>query len=134
MKVRTGFVSNSSSSSFVIKEPEIKTTAECAYWMLTFIDLGNDSDIEYAISWLLENLDYDEPIMFPWSINFETWIQKTDKGICVETCNNHQWYDLFFYEYIPEVGEGCDLSIPYLDLSTMEPTIYNSLNPIWQRK
>jgi len=70
MKIRTGFVSNSSSSSFVIKNK--KTTAQIAKIMVNIIeedykDDGHKGSIWYdkAMDWLALNLDYDKPIIIP---------------------------------------------------------------------
>ena len=111
MKVRQGFVSNSSSTSFVIKEESIKTTAECALQMLKIVkddyfDEDRESIIEgirkysngkilMAIKWLQNNIKYDGNIYFPWSINYKTYIWKNNNGIFVDTCNNHYWHNHF---------------------------------------
>ena len=101
MKVRNGFVSNSSSSSFVLDTA--MTTAQVATMMmyeikrdwLNWADSCDDDpsfeSFEAALRWLEDNQDYDKPIIFPWSTNYETFIWKNDSGVCVDTCNNHNW-------------------------------------------
>lgn len=149
MKVRNGFVSNSSSSSFLVNDKSIKSIGECAYFMLNLVaqeyeerEWDLSPEFVKALEWLEENTEYDEPIMFPWSINEETWIWKNDKGICVDTCNNHSWYDVVEYLYAGEdwkwdgrpVGIVDLFSInffdsKYLDLSTMEKTKVEVFHP-----
>jgi len=97
MKIRSGFVSNSSSSSFILNHP--MTTAEVATIMLyevkkdwmSYPDPSIPDNFQDAISWLKDNQNYDEPILFPWSCNYETFIWRNTRGICVDTCNNHSW-------------------------------------------
>jgi hypothetical protein len=108
MKIRVGFVSNSSSSSFVVK-PDI-TTSDVALIMLNAIiderkDRYKPEELEKkfgkALEWLHENPNYNDPIMFPWST---TYIWYTNEGIYVETCNNHSWYKYLDFDYI---ADGC---------------------------
>lgn len=113
MKRRTGFVSNSSSSSFVVIDPGLRTTAEVAWTMISIVidnwaawDPKWEGFSEYcrsakaALDFLDSNLDLDEPITFPWSTNEETYIWRNSKGqICVDTCNNHSWEDEIRYKH-----------------------------------
>lgn len=154
MKVRNGFVSNSSSSSFLVNDRGIKTIGECAYCMIGLIaQRYNEREWDfspafvYALYWLEQNTQYDDPIMFPWSINEETWIWKNNKGICVDTCNNHPWYDVIEYLSAGEdwkwdgrpVGNIDPFSTNYfesefLDLSTMKKVTIETFVPLYLRK
>ena len=111
MKIRNGFVSNSSSSSFILDHFE--TTAEVALIVLYQLQMEwmewnnhddeweekdakeknteGEEDFNEAIAWLQENEEFDDPILIPWTTNYETYIWKNDKGICVDTANNHDW-------------------------------------------
>lgn len=142
MKIRSGFVSNSSSSSFIVSNfNRLQTTAQVALLMLdlvaqdylTFDDISKvPDDISNALKWLTDNIDYDKPITFPWSINETTFIWKNDNGVCVDTCNNHHWSEIIDYEYVGDdwqfdekpwgnqqvlFKDSCD---SFLDLSNME--------------
>lgn len=115
MKIRSGFVSNSSSSSFVVK-PDI-TTSDLALIMMNVIK-EDYKDREWmqsgdfikvfdkALEWLYANPNYNDPIMLPWSINDETFIWTTKDGIQVATCNNQNWYDYIEYDYDDEYPCG----------------------------
>lgn len=104
MKLRTGFVSNSSSTSFVIAAD---TSAEAAD-ILSFAIISDLSGVEFVdgdgqnwgrkhierTSSSLEALrsDYNGVILIPYTTNFETWIYPAVDGGCyVETCNNIDW-------------------------------------------
>lgn len=106
MKTRIGFVSNSSSSSFIIQY--VDTTAEAAISMLEFLinewetEYKSDKqvvarikDAEKAVTWLKDNTSYDGPIHIPWTCNYDTYIAKVQINgeyvIAVETSNNHIW-------------------------------------------
>jgi len=136
MKIRSGFVSNSSSSSFVCKSDI--TTSDLALIMMHVIEedrkqwkkeYGEEytpsEDFVKAKQWLYDNPNFNEPIILPWSTNYETFIWTNDEGICVDTCNNQRWWEFIEYKYIsdgfwdnPEctVGQDCE----YLDLSTLK--------------
>jgi hypothetical protein len=100
MKIRSGFVSNSSSSSFIIRKnifPNNKTVAlsmvddyietyKSDYdeddWFINKFKMFKDS---------LNNIDDDCNIMFN-STNYDTFITNLDDNyIHVATCNNIQW-------------------------------------------
>ena len=131
MKVRHGFVSNSSSSSFIVEGNA--TTAQVAITMMYEIksdwegmrsyygeDWKEPESFVQAFDWLSKNQEYNEPILIPWSTNYETFIWRGDK-ICVSTCNNHDWSLVggSYEEYEDRFYEECELK-SFLDLSDMQ--------------
>lgn len=97
MKVRKGFVSNSSSSSFIVNAT---STKEIAIKMMEFLVKREDEDSFFAEKKKIfdENIkkvtDLDTPIYIPWTCNYETYIWKKDKdNFIVDTCNNHGWWE-----------------------------------------
>ena len=106
MKVRNGFVSNSSSSSFLIRFGEnFPDTYSIAKDMLKdkFDDWAdfNDNDDEYNINFIsnnsfrnlkhLKKSNRNTPIFFR-STNYDTYIFKvSDNYAFVDTCNNITW-------------------------------------------
>ena len=158
LKFRHRFVSNSSSSSFIITDRSLKTTAEVAWVMLNMVVENRigwkcssvcDPVMKGALEFLFSDLDFDEPITFPWSINEETYIWKNSVGqICVDTCNNHSWCDEIRYA---DVGDDWkwDLHDPYaiapnpmdrwheveyLNLDTMQRSLRNDWSAQERRK
>lgn len=103
MKQKTDFVTNSSSSSFVFSDKSL-TIKDATIQML---DLIVKEYIEYFgkkggnYNWLdsakrkLNKIDPETNIMFPWSINYESFLYRDSNGyIRVDTSNNHHWEDL----------------------------------------
>lgn len=94
MKIRNGFVSNSSSSSFVIDATE-QTVLEIAFSMVPARNWDEkDTELQEKLLTLIDAPD--RPIAFQ-SCNFDTFIKKVNNIIFVETCNNHMWSDFIDY-------------------------------------
>lgn len=109
MKVRKGFVSNSSSSSYLIPMGTFKDVFDLAAQMITIRDKewgGEEDQSEWAVDFRKkpslvaklaklqeQGMDPNTPVHFH-TCNYNTWILRTDEGFLVDTCNNHDWYDL----------------------------------------
>lgn len=99
MKIRNGFVSNSSSSSFLIKKNErFPDTVSIAENMIIdlikdYTDYGHnypDEKIYDNIKYLKNNYS-NVPIMFR-STNYDTYIVDIGEGyFFIDTCNNVNW-------------------------------------------
>lgn len=104
MKIRSNFISNSSSSSFILNSNTI-TVKEVAKIMLEEIyenyieDFYDDEDVKMREEFfdshqkLLKNLDNvgeNQSLFFP-TPNYDTWIAKIADNIIVCTCNNINW-------------------------------------------
>lgn len=113
MKIRNGFVSNSSSSSFVIDAAN-KTVLGVAFSMVPARNWGEkDTELQEKLLALID--DPDRPIAFK-SCNFDTFIKKVNNIIFVETCNNHMWQDFIDYRHATKeeaalINEDCKFSI-----------------------
>jgi hypothetical protein len=93
MKTRSGFVSNSSSSSFVIPlDNELfQTVADIALYMIPKRGWEDDEKTMKRINGQLSlRMDPNHPIAFN-SCNYDTFIVKKDDGFYIATCNNHDW-------------------------------------------
>lgn len=113
MKLRNGFVSNSSTTSFIVDLEEYENTIALARKMLKVMIEDEDGNLEeYDIERfeaLLNQLndaeeaglDANSPIMFP-TTNFETFIMKKDDGYHVDTDFGFDWED--FMEGIGEMN------------------------------
>ncbi len=92
MKIRQGFVSNSSSSSFILSTDDYKSVFDVAKKMIPCRE-WEDSDkklilkIEEAE---IRGVDPNTSICFN-SCNYETYIVKYKDFFLVSTCNNHNW-------------------------------------------
>lgn len=105
MKIRTSFVSNSSSASYIIDLEAYESVHHLAKAMLELVMEDYkmnypDVPIKYAEDCLVNlkealasGLDPNTPVHFP-TINFDTEIARTDKGYHVDTCMNHPFWDL----------------------------------------
>jgi len=112
MKTRNGFVSNSSSSSFIISNEKFKTVRSLAKYMIkkkieenSYYKEDDDSDfINFDKLYIkrLMDIDKNQTVSFP-SCNYDTYIRKVGDQYLVATCNNTDW-DL--YEYCTNLSES----------------------------
>lgn len=105
MKIRLGFVSNSSTASFIADLDAYDSVIALAKRMLKVIIededglLHDEDDLEYYKNLLKKlkkaeelGLDPDKPVIFH-SINFNTYIVKKEDGYYVDTDSNTVWDD-----------------------------------------
>ena len=144
MKTRHGFVSNSSSSSFIVHEPK-RTTAQIMRDMLKLVrnewkeEKYNTRKITKIIKWLQAHPRKDIPLVFPNTCNYETWVFKNANGMdtLIETCNNHDcnWESMDF-DYRGEDEYDEDMkhmkTLKFLDLSDMKEKTYDEYNKEWE--
>ena len=101
MKTRNGFVSNSSSSSFVIDTKSYPDVFALADAMVCIRDLDwasvdgslmrQSRNLRAIIKQGRQFLDLNMPISFP-TTNYDTFIIKHGSYYVVSTCNNHGWH------------------------------------------
>lgn len=90
MKIRKGFVSNSSSSSFILRKGDaFNDTREIAKYMLNEIDWMSDYE-RGKYNKLLESIKEDDNITFQ-TTNYDTYIQYLMGYYFIDTANNHDW-------------------------------------------
>lgn len=96
MKIRNGFVSNSSSSSFVIEQGEkgFNTVYDVAKYMISKV---YDQKSKEVIDRLEKYKDTNNGVSF-YSCNSDTYIVKHKDLFLVETCNNEEW-DLWEFDH-----------------------------------
>ena len=94
MKIRQGFVSNSSSSSFIIEVGKpYKNSAELAIDMIALREWENDDELISKINKRIQEQPEDKipKNIFFYTCNEETFIVNDGKFLMVDTCNNHPW-------------------------------------------
>jgi hypothetical protein len=106
MKIRNGFVSNSSSSSFIVK-----SSISPAEFVSLFIGpLSKLREADYGDEWGEESKEFfgiqkrnaevmikennSSPVVFSGTINYETFVWKEGDCLFVSTCNNDPWEDI----------------------------------------
>ena len=94
MKVRQGFVSNSSSSSFIIRQESYDSVFDLAKTMIPAREWEeSDPDLIKKIEEAeIKGMDPNTSLSFG-SCNYETYIVKHKDYYLVSTCNNHRWED-----------------------------------------
>jgi len=100
MKSRAGFVSNSSSSSFIVN-------AESAFDIVKLMIPLREDGWEEANAELLELIEdmqerVDcESLRFR-TCNYDTYIARVGDKFVVETCNNHRFWEIGSFEHLDE--------------------------------
>ena len=92
MKIRQGFVSNSSSSSFVIGVGKpFDTALDVAEHMVPFREFDTDQELLNKIRKLKEGRAKELTAVCFGSCNYDTFIAIFGDVFLIETCHNHQW-------------------------------------------
>ena len=96
MKIRSGFVSNSSSSSFVLSNKTyFSSPIEIAYHMIMERDWPGDGELLQKLTDMVRSGKITEQTNLSFnSTNYDTYIYHTDKKlspIAIYTCNNIDW-------------------------------------------
>lgn len=93
MKIRNGFVSNSSSSSFVVSQDAYESVVSIAKQMVRnrFWD-QQDKELLKKLS-KIKDIDKNKPIAFR-TCNYETYISKEDDKYYIFTSSNHLFSEI----------------------------------------
>lgn len=103
MKIRTGFVSNSSSSSFIAELSSFDSTLDIAKEMIPLREWGEqDDNLVAKVNELSALLSPKTPIIFS-SCNYDThiYITEIDPGhsvYVIDTCHNHPFHEIDGFE------------------------------------
>lgn len=91
MKTRHGFVSNSSSSSFILSKDSYESVFDLAKKMIPARDWDTDQELINKIEEAeIKGMDPNTSVSFA-SCNYETYIVKYKDYYLISTCNNHGW-------------------------------------------
>ena len=102
MKTREGFVSNSSSSSFILSKDSYESVFDLAKSMIPSREWDSDQELITKIEEAeIRGMDPNTSISFG-SCNYETYIVKYKDYYLISTCNNHHWEIDEGYSYFPK--------------------------------
>ncbi len=132
MKIRTGYVSNSSSSNFIVSGNDYNTVFELAVAMLEIRNRDSDLTYEQKEKWSNEikqiayavdhGRDPDSAISFP-TCNYDTFIKKVCGNYIVTSCKNEpfkqnlegtMWPTKEMMDWLEEKGYIRDDDSPHL--------------------
>ena len=99
MKTRQGYISNSSSSSFIISEETYESVFELAKIMIPCRECDDNAALIKKIEEAeIKGMDPNTSLCFS-SYNYDTYIIKYKRYYLISTCNNCSWDD-----YIESLG------------------------------
>lgn len=98
MKIRSSFVPNSSNSSFAIKlDKNCPDVYELAKKMIKIREWDDDIDLIKKVNVLKKKNKSNINIFFR-TCNYDTYLTAFEGYVFIETCNNHNWYELDIYD------------------------------------
>jgi len=108
MKIKFGFITNSSSVSFIIENEENTGMVLKKMWdhfigrlRKNYPEIETYPEHIEAERWINENYkSFNDNIIIPWTCNYETLIFNQDQNIIVETCRNENWGEMENLEII----------------------------------
>lgn len=133
MKTRNGFVSNSSSSSFIVSTKDFDSPLDVAMYMIT---IRRDKRLEENGQWSAASAAYNEeliaeideikrsainyrrlPVHFN-SCNYDTYIAAFRDGFHVSTCNNEPWdnFGSYYDDYFDSENDPVRINENFIDL------------------
>lgn len=102
MKFRDGFVSNSSSASFVISKECFSTIWDVAIAMIALRHWECDEEDLDTVFWRKRKGDECKALTFP-TRNFDTFILDNNDEWWISTCNNHTHFFYLFKDHEVEI-------------------------------
>ena len=135
MKIRQGFVSNSSSSSFVIQKNAYANVMEIAEQMIRCREWDDDAKEVARLKKGIPKYGVNHPVSFN-TCNYRTYIMPAGEHFLIETCNNHEFNlrGQSDYRAVPETVFSQILEQKPEILSELDNNhVVNSLGDLWEQ-